>query len=107
MRRGDTIGRFGGDEFVALIENVRGLEDVTKVADKLAARIAEEIEIDDGSIVAGASVGVAITHPDNPDSLNDMIRRADLDMYHRKKARGSSEARLDRLLSESCLPLQA
>ena len=107
LRQGDTIGRFGGDEFVVLLENVRGIEDVTKVSDKLAGRIAEPIEVEGDSLLASASIGIAITHPENPDSLADMIRRADLDMYNRKKAKYSPEGRLDRRLAEGRQRLQA
>ena len=98
LRRGDTMARIGGDEFVVLLEDIRGIEDAELVARKIAEAMVEPIDHGADAIVAGASVGIAISHPNHPDELYDVVRRADLDMYHRKREKGAREMRLDRLV---------
>ena len=92
LRSGDTIARFGGDEFVVLLEEIRGVEDAKQIAQKISLAIEPPIEHDGVSIAPHASIGIAICHPDQPDSLEDAIRRADLSMYRCKN--GAARPRL-------------
>ncbi len=87
LRRGDTMARIGGDEFVILLEDVHGMEDTERMIAKIDEAMAPSIVLGDAAIRASASVGAAICHPDKPDSLYDLVRRADLDMYNRKRQR--------------------
>jgi len=86
LRIGDTLGRFGGDEFVALLEDLDSEAEALAVAERLLASLAEPFQLGDRDIIVTASAGVVIgdgTHL-GPD---ECIREADVAMY-RAKARG-------------------
>ena len=78
-RETDTIGRWGGEEFLLIIENVDKIA-IVQLAEKLRAKIENNIF----SVVnnATASLGVTIYCPD--DSMNDMIKRVDNALYNSK-----------------------
>jgi diguanylate cyclase (GGDEF)-like protein/PAS domain S-box-containing protein len=90
MRKGDTVARLGGDEFVVLLDGL-GPDAVTataaalSVSDKIRAVLADDVVIDDQSYHSTASIGVAL--PTRPgQSVADLLRDADLAMYHAKAA---------------------
>ena len=80
VRAGDTAARFGGDEFVVLLENVDGAQ----VAD-VAARVLDELErpfeVRDRELIIGASIGIAMSGADD----DDLLRNADLALYRAKE----------------------
>ncbi|MDA8039927.1 MAG: EAL domain-containing protein [Actinomycetota bacterium] len=83
VRAGDTLSRFGGDEFTLLLEDVDDLA----AAEQLAARIEEVVRrpivLDDGrTILASLSIGIALaTGASSPD---DVLHDADVAMYQAK-----------------------
>lgn len=74
VRDGDTIARTGGDEFTAVLENVRSPEDAANVARKLLETLQRPLVIEDSTHLASASIGVALYPFDGADS--DALRRA-------------------------------
>jgi diguanylate cyclase (GGDEF)-like protein/PAS domain S-box-containing protein len=83
MREGDTLSRFGGDEFTLLLEDI---EDIS-AAEQLAARILEvvrrPIALDDGrTILASLSIGIAVAGVGS--SADDVLHDADVAMYQAK-----------------------
>jgi diguanylate cyclase (GGDEF)-like protein len=92
LRPGDTLARFGGDEFVAICEDVTGPEEAMDVAERLRALLAEPIPLASGVAQVTASIGVAL--PDRPDrSAEALLQAADRAMYEAKAA-GRDAARL-------------
>ena len=87
LRGGDTVSRFGGDEFVILLENIRNRNDADKVASKVRAVIQEPMNLGFGSFTVTASVGLAVSHNLLEESLEHVIEMADRDMYARKNVR--------------------
>lgn len=88
VRRNDTVARWGGDEFIVL------LEEVTEIAlDNLRRRLREEIEApiyyEGRALRVGVSIGVAI-YSDTGANLEDMVRMADRGMYEDKSRRKPS-----------------
>jgi len=86
LRVGDTLGRFGGDEFVALLEDLGSEREALGVAERFLTGLAEPFTLGEREIIVSASAGVVIgdgTHI-GPD---ECIREADVAMY-RAKARG-------------------
>jgi len=86
LRRGDTVARIGGDEFVVLLPMLSHSEDAKQVADKIARALGTPIQSDRHFLSVGASAGIAIwpLDGDRPDSL---LRFADEQMYANKRRR--------------------
>jgi diguanylate cyclase (GGDEF)-like protein len=92
VRPGDTVARFGGDEFVALCEDVGGADEAMDIAERLRVILAEPIPLAAGVANVTASIGVAL--PDRPDRSAEMLlQAADRAMYEAKAA-GRDAARL-------------
>ncbi len=83
LRPGDTVARFGGDEFVALCEQVQDGNHAVAIGERLCTAIAEsEFHIQDTQIPMTASAGVALsTSAESPEAL---LRAADAAMYQAK-----------------------
>jgi diguanylate cyclase (GGDEF)-like protein/PAS domain S-box-containing protein len=93
VRPGDTVGRFGGDEFVVVCPDVGELADVIAIADRLSAAFAEPMEVLGSELVATASIGIAVGAGDGPDAASSLLRDADAAMY-RAKDRGRARYEL-------------
>ena len=86
LRSGDTLGRFGGDEFVVLLEDLDCAEEASGIVERLLASLAQPFVLGERELIVTASAGVVIgdgTHL-GPD---ECVREADVAMY-RAKARG-------------------
>jgi diguanylate cyclase (GGDEF)-like protein len=84
VRAHDTVVRWGGDEFLVLLE---ALEDETAglaVAERIAAAIAEPMWYDAHQLTVTASLGVAYAGPADEVDVDDLVRRADAAMYRVK-----------------------
>ncbi|HVN49839.1 MAG TPA: GGDEF domain-containing protein [Acidimicrobiales bacterium] len=83
LRKGDTVARFGGDEYLVLCEDVTGRDEASKLAGRLVEAINRPIRIGEQEIVVQASVGLTLT--DDPgEPPEDIVSRADRAMYEAK-----------------------
>ena len=82
-RSHDDIFRFGGDEFVVILNNNIALPGVKKIAQRILNQLIEEYDIEGGRYKIGASIGVAIIDDLNT-SCDEIIRNADIAMYEAK-----------------------
>jgi diguanylate cyclase (GGDEF)-like protein len=87
VRASDTVGRFGGDEFLAILPDIEGPVDASLVAAKIVSSLAAPNADGDGAQPLTASVGIAI-YPQDAASGAELVELADQAMY-RAKARGS------------------
>lgn len=84
VRQEDTLGRFGGDEFLLLLEPLDDPEEAALVArDALAALHAPFPLMGDNEVFIGASIGISI-YPDDGASAAELLRDADAAMYQAK-----------------------
>ena len=92
LRSSDLCGRWGGEEFIALVYNV-DLETLSKVTEKLRVMIAASmITVHDENISVTASIGATLANAN--DSLESIIERADRFMYQSKQ-NGRNRVTLD------------
>jgi diguanylate cyclase (GGDEF)-like protein/PAS domain S-box-containing protein len=95
LREVDTIARVGGDEFVAVIEDVKGTDNIGTVAKALLAAVSKSFTVSGNvSLQISGSIGVTIFGANSPDAAT-LIARADKALYAAKKA-GRGCYRLDR-----------
>ncbi len=85
VRAADTAARFGGDEFVVLLEDVDEA-DVAAAANRIIEAMNEPFEIQGRELFIGASIGIAV----GSDEADDLLRNADLALY-RAKAKGKGQ----------------
>jgi diguanylate cyclase (GGDEF)-like protein len=84
VRRGDVVARFGGDEFVVLVQ-VKEPADIREAANRIRELGRLPYRFEGASLTSAPSVGVAFLGADGG-SLHELIRAADRDMYRVKKA---------------------
>jgi diguanylate cyclase (GGDEF)-like protein len=84
VREADTVGRFGGDEFVVIAEALADEREAVTLAQRLTQALAQPCVIGESVHVVRASIGVAVTTAGQaqPDSL---LGDADAAMYHAKR----------------------
>ena len=88
MRKGDIVGRYGGDEFTLLVHHVTGDADASRVAERVLAKLKEPIDVGE-PVMVGASIGIALS-ANLHERPEDLIRDADGAMY-RAKAQGKNQ----------------
>lgn len=87
LRETDTVARMGGDEFALLLSGIDDAAGAAVVAQKIIDATAKPIVIGGHTLFVGASIGVALA-PQDGDSGDDLVRRADAAMYEAKQTRG-------------------
>ncbi len=83
VRGQDTVARWGGDEFVVLIEHINQRDDAEQVADKLQQVLAKAYQIQGQEVFLSVSLGIAI-YPDHGLDATTLIKHADVAMYKAK-----------------------
>jgi diguanylate cyclase (GGDEF)-like protein/PAS domain S-box-containing protein len=78
----DTVARLGGDEFAVLVATIGDATEADVVAERIVRTLARPITIGGREVVARASLGVAVATP--ADTADELLRNADLAMYHAK-----------------------
>ncbi|MDO9556688.1 MAG: GGDEF domain-containing protein [Coriobacteriia bacterium] len=85
VRAEDMVSRWGGDEYVCLLLEVRQEAEVTRLAEKMIGRIAEAFESSGTVLSIGCSIGIAV-YPADGETADILLKNADTAMYRAKGA---------------------
>ena len=89
IRKGDTLSRIGGDEFVILCEDIEDITVVTNLADRIQMKLSRPIDLNGQKVVVGCSIGITESSIGYK-RPEDMLRDADSAMYRAKVDSSSS-----------------
>lgn len=84
VRHSDTVSRQGGDEFVALLSNIKHAEDAALIAQNMLTTLAVPHRIDHHELHVPASIGISI-YPSDGQDAESLLMHADSAMYHAKE----------------------
>ena len=84
VREGDTVARFGGDEFTLLIPKIENIEDAAKIALKIIETLKIPFFVNERELFVTTSIGVSIFPADGSDP-ETLVRNADTAMYRAKE----------------------
>lgn len=87
IRHSDTVARFGGDEFVILLNRVQDLDAATQVADNILHSLSSPFTFEGVKVEIAVSIGVVI-YPRDGDTAIELLKKADQLMYQAKTAGG-------------------
>ncbi|MCB1916509.1 MAG: EAL domain-containing protein [Rhodocyclaceae bacterium] len=85
LRRGDTLARVGGDEFVALLPDLTSPDDAERIAIKILQTLHEPFQLKHGEFRVTVSVGIAL-YPKDGEMADLLIQHADIAMYQVKRS---------------------
>ncbi|MBW4687846.1 MAG: EAL domain-containing protein [Komarekiella atlantica HA4396-MV6] len=83
LRGGDTLARWGGDEFTILLPRVNHIEEVSQVAQRMLQALENVFPLQGHELYVSASLGIALLDQNSPDA-ETLIQHADAALYHAK-----------------------
>jgi diguanylate cyclase (GGDEF)-like protein len=84
LRKKDTVARLGGDEFVIMIEDVSSVEAISALVTEISFIIDTPVTLSSQTVSVSSSIGIAM-YPGDGLSAEDLLKNADIAMYHAKE----------------------
>ena len=103
LRPGDSVARLGGDEFAILLTDISGINEATRVAERIHELLSLKFVIGDKDVYATASIGIAVSSEPRNEKPGDLLRDADMAMYRAKSSRTGSYSVFHSVMYESAL----
>jgi diguanylate cyclase (GGDEF)-like protein/PAS domain S-box-containing protein len=88
LKSGDTLARFGGDEFTILLENLQDLSQAIKIAERIQQELSQPFALDRQDIFTTTSIGIVLSTGEMPQA-EDLLRSADTALYRAKALGGT------------------
>ncbi len=85
VRTGDTVARLGGDEFAILLEDLAAPRDAVPIIRRILSAMNQAVALDGHTYRTATSIGLVL-HTEHYTSADDVLRDADIAMYHAKNA---------------------
>ncbi|WP_263833926.1 sensor domain-containing diguanylate cyclase [Sulfurospirillum oryzae] len=79
-RKSDTVARFGGDEFIILVDDIEETKTLEHIAKKLISAVQQPIRVRHLDLSVTTSIGISL-FPDHGSDFNQLIKNADLALY--------------------------
>ncbi|WP_169089410.1 EAL domain-containing protein [Paenibacillus sp. PL91] len=86
---GGSVFWFGGDEYIALLEKMTHLHQITHIAEEILSIISEPIKLKDRMFYITASIGISIHYELSASTADQLVKEADIAMYVAKKERNT------------------
>ena len=84
LRNTDQLGRWGGEEFLAIVYDITSRDELESIAEKLRTLVeCSRLDIEQSSLTVTISVGATLL--DEGDTIESIVQRADMLMYHSKQ----------------------
>ena len=90
LRASDLLARQGGDEFMALLHDMAGMNEALAVAEKIRRAVGAPVLLEGREALVSVSIGVAL-YPEHGTDLDSLTRRADAAMYRNKSFRRTGD----------------
>lgn len=78
-----TVARLGGDEFTIVLEDIKHIDEISRVAQRILTSLSSPYNLEGHSVFIGASIGITV-YPFDDLNLDNLIRNADIAMYRAK-----------------------
>jgi diguanylate cyclase (GGDEF)-like protein/PAS domain S-box-containing protein len=89
LRASDTLSRTGGDEFNLLLTEIPRANDIINIARKVVGSFSKSFVINGHEFEIKTSIGISI-YPEDGESIEALLKNADIAMYHAKEQGGNS-----------------
>lgn len=84
VREQDTVARFGGDEFTVLLNMIHHEQEAANIAEKILSAVSRPILLGEKDVTVSTSIGISL-FPRDGVTATDLIKAADVAMYHAKE----------------------
>lgn len=86
IRRNDLLGRIGGDEFIACLDNIKSVDNAVKIAEKINHAFIDKINVDGLFLDLTVSIGISV-YPDDGEDDEGLLKASDIAMYKAKQSK--------------------